>query len=382
MKKVYLFGCIEKNIGDDLFIYIICKRYKDTRFIISSKAKYLNKNGIDNLEYSNLLKIWNRFASNENNLFIKRFIANLLEKILRLFLKKRDSICIVGNAFKNNNYKGKYQLNWLYNKLKISNNFFLISTNYGPSNSKKWYSDCHHAFSFLDDVCFRDKQSFELFKDLPNIRYAPDAVLSLKLNKNIYIEKKLPSFNDNKYIIISTIDCYMPERPDFLHQFAKQYEDKMVELINCYTNIGYDVVLLNSNSTQDFLSSSRIYNFCNFKDKVLIKNYDGTLDDIFNLYSNASAVIATRLHTIVLSWIYNIPVVPIVYDIKVSNILKTYNFNSLKYEMNEIESANFNTIQNAFKNYDFQIDKSIYEESINQFKKIDILLKRNDCIEK
>ena len=50
--KCYLFACIEKNIGDDLFVKIICDRYPDTDFVITSKAQYGSLKEISNLHFS------------------------------------------------------------------------------------------------------------------------------------------------------------------------------------------------------------------------------------------------------------------------------------------------------------------------------------------
>lgn len=370
-KQVYLFGCIEKNIGDDLFIYIVCKRYPNTDFIISEDAKYLEVNRIDNLKYNSLLKKWLKFANNDSENKLKRVVASFFEKIIRIKLKKLDSIYIVGNAFKNMNYKGNYQLNWLKNRISISNRFYLISTNYGPSNSINWKNDCSNIFSKMSDVCFRDFNSYELFKNLDNVRYAPDAVLSLYQYK---IDFKKNNLN-NKYIIISTIDCFMDERSDKLKESAKKYEDKMSFLINEFNKSDVNVIILNSNYVQDSSASKRIFDNCLYKDKVSIYSYDGNIEKILELFNNASAVLATRLHTIILSWIYDIPVIPIVYDIKVENMLKSYNFTSLKKNIDDLSDLSYEIVTDTIENYSFKMSDEILNESNNQFIKTDCVLK-------
>lgn len=365
--EVYLFACIEKNIGDDLFIYAVTSRYPNANFIISSSADYLKINNISNLKYSNKLRLWLKFANNESNNIIKRVIKTILEKIFRIPLKKLNSIYIVGNAFKNNNYKGHYQINWILNRIKLSKKFFLISTNYGPANSDNWRIDCNKAFSKMTDVCFRDIKSYELFGNLKNVRYAPDAVLSIKINN----KKGQPK----DYIIISIIDCSFNDRSNSLKQCAQKYEEKMVEIINGMSNIGTKIILLNSNMNQDEPASIRIYDKCKNKNMIFIYNYDGNIKKIFDLYSGAKAIIATRLHTIILGWLYNIPVIPIIYDIKVENLLNSYEFNSTALKIDDLKNLNPILINRIINDYSFKLSKKIIEGSNNQFKEIDKLLK-------
>lgn len=369
-KKVYLFACIEKNIGDDLFIYLVSQRYPNVNFVISDDAKYLQQNNLTNLEYSEILRKWLKFANNESNNVIKRFLISILEKIYRLKLKKLDSIYIVGNAFKNTNYKGNYQINWLKKRLYISNNFYLISTNYGPANCDEWKKACHDVFSKMTDVCFRDVMSFDAFRDLKNVRYAPDAVLSIDVDnssKNKILE--------DKYIIMSIIDCSMNDRSDKLNASTNDYESKMAYLINEFNKRGVNVILLNSNTIQDKPASERILEKCKNKTRNLVYDYDGNIKELFNIYINATAIIATRLHTIILGWLYEIPVIPIVYDIKVENLLNSYKFDGFSEKITNMKNIDFFSINYAIENYSFKISKDILNESQNQFEKIDILLK-------
>lgn len=44
-------ACIEKNVGDDLFIRIVCERYPNVDFYISDKANYPELNNISNLHF-------------------------------------------------------------------------------------------------------------------------------------------------------------------------------------------------------------------------------------------------------------------------------------------------------------------------------------------
>ena len=50
-KKVLLFGYSRANLGDDLFIYILAKRYQDIQFYIHIKEEKYNNKYIKNRQY-------------------------------------------------------------------------------------------------------------------------------------------------------------------------------------------------------------------------------------------------------------------------------------------------------------------------------------------
>lgn len=362
MKRI-IFACIEKNIGDDLFIYSVCNRYKDKIFYIDKNAQYGDLAKINNLRFSRLLKLWNRISISEPQNITKKMIKKVVLSILEVFIGKKNTVIyIVGNAFKNNRYKGPEQINWLKDRKRISEKFYLLSTNFGPYNDYRWKQDCQSEFRDMTDVCFRDKYSFELFKDDLTIRYSPDAVLSLKPE---YINN-----NMNNTVIISLIDCQMCSRGTLINNISEDYENKLFEISKFYIKKGLNVVLLTSNNAQDYPAASRIKNKIN-DNKVTIFEYKGNFKEVFKLYSKSNYVISTRLHTMILSWIYNIPVLPIVYDIKIQNLLESYNFKNPYIDIFKIKDFDVSKLDSIFENYQFDNCEKIKEKSVEQFLKLD-----------
>lgn len=367
-KKVILYACIEKNIGDDLFVKVICNRYPQVEFYTTSLADYGSLSLIENLNFKKDITKWNRFSSIGETNFIYRIIGNILCKYYAKKIGNFDcAISIVGNAFKNYEYKGYNQSIWIRNRLKIWKNWYQISSNFGPYSDERWKKDFETIFSNMKDICFRDEYSYNLFKNIKNVRYAPDAVLTLGKQ-----EKK----NDN-FVVISVIDCSMPERGKILNNSTKRYEKLMAECADYYVSKGNKVILLNSQSKQDNPAAVRILNQCKEKNnkKISIKSYSGNLEEIFSLYSQTKIVIGTRLHTIILAWLYNIPVVPIVYDIKVSNILDTYKFEQDNYKIQELDNISVEDIEKSLFNYKFLIEDKIINDANKQFEMLDKELK-------
>lgn len=365
--KVIIFACIEKNIGDDLFVYALTKRYPDTEFIIESNADYGDLSSISNLSFSKKLSLWQLLSTAQPKSVVKSIAVQIGRSIMTMSMgKHKVAVYIVGNAFKNLSYTGEKQSNWIRNRRKLSEQFYLLSTNFGPYNDERWVNDHKPIFSSMTDVCFREKASYNLFSELSNIRYAPDAVLSLGLQKNVC--------GQDKTVLVSIIDCNDKNRNHKMRQYSDAYEKKIADIINEYNKRGHKVVIINSNTEQDRAASERIFSQLNDTNKVSVFNYDGDFLNVLKLFSEAFAIIGTRLHTIVLGWLFQIKVCPVIYDIKVKNILDDYGFTGLKISLENIDEYYTDTIINSLERYSFSLDKEIVIEAEKQFALLDKLL--------
>ena len=149
----------------------------------------------------------------------------------------------------------------------------------------------------------------------------------------------------------------------------------MVDAARRFLDEGYKITFLNSNTEQDRPACDRIMSILDSKD-VEVLDYDGDLESVFELYKRSACVVATRLHTIILSWLYGLPVVPIVYDIKVENMLNSYGFNSDKYDIKALGSVSGDDIFNSMNRYNFVLPNEIITASNQQFAEIDKELTR------
>ena len=367
--RVYLFACIEKNVGDDLFVKLLCDRYPDVSFIIKSSAQYGSIARIPNLHFSKLLEYWQRFTNGSLRGFVKGITAHILGLFLGYVLPKGDiGIYIVGNVFRNSNYNGWRDSRWIRDRVSLVDNFYLLSTNFGPYSDERWKEDFDRIYPTMADVCFRDKASYELFSSHLNTRYAPDAVISLGLRPH--------HDPTHKRVIISLIDCSLRQRSKKLNKSAVSYESKMAAVARLFLYEGYNVTFLNSQTEQDRPACDRVLNQLD-SPNIEVIDYDGNLEPIFELYRNSSCVVATRLHTIVLAWLHDIPVVPIVYDIKAENLLKTCRFTEKQYDICCLEGISGDEIYDAMRQYDFTLSQEIIEASQLQFREIDKALSEN-----
>ena len=363
-KELLLFACIEKNIGDDLFIHCICQRYPQHSFVISKGAAYGSLKTIPNLRFSTMLKYWNFFNAVVGRNGPRRLIKKLGKAFFGIFLgRHKCSVMIVGNAFKNYSYAGPQQIEWLSSRIALSEEFFLISTNFGPYRDERWVSDCAQVFAELTDICFRDQESVRLFSSLKNVRYAPDAIFSMgKQNRACY---------GGRIVIVSMIDCAFRDRSEKIHQCQIPFEQWIVGLVDRFTEDGLKVVLVNSNVRQDRPASERVYNRVKDPDKVTIIDYDGDIYAILKLYEQAVAVISTRLHTLILSLLYDVPVFPIVYDEKVKGVLNSCAFTEESIPIESIMACDYDRVERQLCNYSYVLPDAIVIEAEKQFEVLD-----------
>ena len=332
------------------------------KFFVTADANYGSLAKIPNLYFDVELKKWLWASSIGSRSKAKRIIGKFLQAYYKMLLGKYNTaVYIVGNAFKNPDYRGPQQIDWLRNRVRLAERFYLVSTNFGPFNDSRWVNDCASVFSDITDICFRDEKSYQYFSNMSNTRFAPDAVFSLGKQTS----KK------EKSIIISVLDFAIAQRDEKLRANAGVYEKCMAQIANEYLKNGYSVVLLNSNTEQDRPACSRIVGQIRSKENIKVINYQGNLDEIFEIYSRASFVIATRLHTVVLALLYDLPVLPILYDIKVDNLLSTIGFTGKSILIEELESLSYNRTQDIFHSYRFSLSDKVIEDAQEQFRKLD-----------
>lgn len=161
-------------------------------------------------------------------------------------------------------------------------------------------------FEKANDVCFRDKKSYDLFKDFNNIRFAYDSVLSLNY-------KPLMS-HDKDYNLISIMNFKVHN-----HIQYQKYEKLVIDLVKEFINKKEKVRLMSFNSLEnDDEVAERITSNFSENDKELISyyKYNGDMDEALEIVFNSKSIIATRYHSFILALLFDIPFFTIIYDQK------------------------------------------------------------------
>ncbi len=331
-KNIYIKAYTRINLGDDLFIHIICSRYPECKFYLKSKDEYTN--------------VFEQIP----NLIIVDDVAKI----------EFDAIVYIGGSIFIENSKASIGRVYELKKEIIRENIptYIIGANFGPYMTEEYRSVVkNEIISNVENITFRDKYSYNLFKDMPNVSYAPDVVFSLHTSKEIKATKK--------EIGISVI--HHLEREKIKNNYY-EYLDKLEEIIKYYISIGYEIRLLSfCEYEKDMVTIQELLDRmeeCD-KTKVNISNYTGNVDEILKQISGLDILVATRFHSMILGFAYEIPVIPICYSGKMKNVLVDIGFDKNEIcDFESLNSINYKKQKKAFGRIDFNLAN-------NQFKYLD-----------
>lgn len=306
--RFMLYGFFGHNVGDDAFFDMLFKRYPDTMFYIMHEPSYAEFfSRYPNVRFydatrPDIIKI-NAFGEKFNQ-------SNLFEKLL---LKICDGVVHIGGSI----YQqiGNWQLDFdIRKERKLSGKkFFAVSNNFGPYTDTSYRDMWAGEFKKWTDICFRDRYSYNLFSDIPIVRYAPDLLFRFP------IEKK----ESEKKVSVSVIDTLAPFRT-IEESTAEAYENKIVELIKRFSSDGYAVSLLSFCAfAGDNAAADRILAALPEEVSSNIKNvvYRNNLNEITNEIETSEYIVATRFHAMILGYIAGKKVLPICYSEKMSNVI-------------------------------------------------------------
>lgn len=358
MQKVMVYAYTKVNLGDDLFLKILFERYPNTHFIMFAPRSY-----------KKIFREYNVSIINTDNYFIK-VITYILNKIKikhllnKLFSKSCDaSVYIGGSIFQQTkNWKTK-----IIERKKLLNKnqpFYVIGANFGPFENEDYYQEYKKLFTKYKDICFRDSYSYNLFRDLSNVRKADDIVFSLKRNKTSI---------KSKNIIISVVK---PSYRENLLNYDNSYYNKIRDISLYFIDKGYDVTLISFCKHEG--DEEAIKNIIErippqYVNHINKYNYRGNIQEALDYISQSSLVIATRFHAMILGWIYNKHVVPLVYSEKMTNVMKDVGFRGVFAHIENIEQLDPDEVYNSMKSNIIDISEQ-KTEAEKHFRELDKLL--------
>ena len=195
-----------------------------------------------------------------------------------------------------------------------SRRFFIVGPNFGPYTDEFFISEFRRLFADVDDVCFRDVTSFDLFKNLPNVRMASDVVFSLQ---NYTLSASVdPSAKKN--VVVSVID--LSRRPD-LSEYTDAYERFLVDISKKYQDLGYEITLVGfcEYEGDGIAIDSLLRKYPEMKFRKCV--YTGDTQEVLGLLKSSELVVSTRFHSLVLAILFERPFVSISYSNKTRNLL-------------------------------------------------------------
>ena len=217
---------------------------------------------------------------------------------------------------------------------KRKKSVFVLGANFGPIKTNKFIYDYKYLFSMCDDICFRDLYSYNIFKELPQVRYAPDIVFQMPVDEYKNNEKK-------KIVGFSIIDV---NHKQGLRKYENEYIESTVKSIELLIEKGYECYLMSFceregdlnviKTVQSKLSSKA-------KEKSIIYEYKGNLKEAISLISTFELFVAARFHANIVGLLLDIGILPVIYSDKTTNMLKDIGKSDLLIDMDNL-SLQFN----------------------------------------
>lgn len=322
MKKVIVYAYLHFNLGDDLFIRVLGERYPNTNFVL-----YAPKG------YKEVFKNYPNIKVYPSDSFWLRGLNGVLTRIgvphlpRRLIAKDCDAAVFIGGSLfiQNRNFSTKLR-EIKYMKRK-NQPFYLLGANFGPYKDEQFYIQYKELFRTYTDICFREKYSYELFKDLENVRVADDLIFQLQAP--IEVEKK-------NHIVMSVIKPSSKQLP----QYDDIYYEKMKEAAVCFIKHGYKVILMSFCEFEgDREAVAEIENRIpsEYRNHVDRHHYKLNMEETLKVIIQSKYVIATRFHAMILGWVFRKLVFPIVYSDKMINVIKDTGFNGAYVYVKDLE---------------------------------------------
>lgn len=317
MKKVFLYAYDKQNLGDDLFVHTITKRYPKAKFYLWSDKQ--NQSVFRCLPNLKVLDQSSRFIR-----FLDRLRPSLAARY-RAWLEKRcDAVVYIGGSIFMEYENWEQILTWWEYEAE-NRPFYVLGANFGPYQTPAFRDNYAEVFAKMQDVCFRDTYSYELFANVPTVRQASDILFAYPMPQVPVKEKQ---------VFVSVIECASRDDSHGLKSLDGRYVRGMAELLKGYLEQGYTPVLcsfckhegdeLGIRKIQDALGDAPVQTLF----------YNGTnAEEIVKTMAESELVIGTRFHATILALAAGRPVLPIIYSDKTLHVLEDLGFAGVTYDI-------------------------------------------------
>lgn len=322
MKKCFLYAYDRQNLGDDLFIHTITKRYSHVRFYIwTDKANWDTFRCLPNLKVidkdSSLVHLLHTIRPS----FVPRYKGWLEDRC--------EAVVYIGGSIFIEYPNWDLISNWWEHEA-AHRPFYVLGANFGPWHSEAYRNRMDRIFGKMQDVCFRDQYSHNLFPGNGKVRSAPDILYAYPMPKVAVNEKQ---------VFVSVIDCASRDDGHGLCSYDQQYVSRMAALLTRYLQAGYTLVLSSFCKLEgDEQGIQRILAAmgCESGPRIRALHYDGTnADRITEAIAQSGLVIATRFHATILALAAGRPVLPLIYSDKTRRVLEDLGFAGTMYDIRQ-----------------------------------------------
>ena len=317
MKKCFLYAYDRQNLGDDLFVHTITKRYPHTQFYMWSDKR--NQEVFRCLPNLKVIDKDSRFVN-----FLNKLRPSLLARYRAWLDKNCDAVVYIGGSIFMEYENWQQLLTW-WEYTAENRPFYVLGANFGPYHTEAYREKIAEIYGKMQDVCFRDTYSYDLFRDVATVRQASDILFSYPMPKAAVKEKQL---------FVSVINCAARDDSHGLAQHDRAYVEGMAKLLREYAAQGYSILLCSFCKHEG--DEDGIQKIVGALDGIEVDTlyYDGTnADAITTAMAESALVVGTRFHATILALAAGRPVLPIIYSDKTAHVLQDLGFNGITYDL-------------------------------------------------
>ena len=368
MKFILLRAFVKRNLGDDLFIKTICERYPNQKFVlVGDREDLCTLNDITNLRCvagdAIWFKIWNRCYVLGKKL-TKKYIENnrniFVVSVLSRFAKA--NVYVTGSYFREPpRWHGLIDQRW------YQANSYILGCNFGPYTSTQFFDSYYEQFQKVAQISFRDRYSYELFKELPNAMLSTDLVFGMNRREEI---KNLG------YYIVTVVDVSKDDVKDS-NRIMQDYIYKMVQIVTYLFKQNKEVRFFSFCEAQGDLDViSQITSRLPQDVSYTIFNYRQLgMQASLNMIAESEGVIATRYHAMILGILYEKKVFPIIYNEKMEHLLEDIKFEGEVVTIEQIQSLELTNLIERMQSYPKEGLVRLREQAQLHYAKLDQYLR-------
>lgn len=356
MKKSFLYAYGGVNLGDDLFVRVICGRYPGAQFYIwGDEARREVFRDVPNLKV--LLR------DNPVSKLLGAIRPSFAARYHGWLEKRCDAVVYIGGSIFME-YPNWAQIATWWDYEAKNRPFYVLGANFGPYHTEAYRETMAQVFGNCRDVCFRDRYSAGLFPGVA--RCAPDILLG-------YPMPRVPV--KDRQLFVSAIDCAGRDEAHSLDRFDSSYTANLAQLLNGYLDEGWRIVLSSFCKTEgDEDGIRKVLDAMGVADcdpRIQLLPYDGTnTDALLTALAESERVIATRFHGVILALAAGRPVLPVVYSDKTLRVLEDLNFDGTVVDLREERS--WENARNWKENT--QVPEAVRRGAEVHFEKLDNIL--------
>lgn len=310
MKRIAVDAYLNSNLGDDLFLTILCRRYPRLHFFVRSGAAALPiVQSLDNLHllrndgftlsgllYRGVNFLRKRLRGTRSDWYVERCDARLL---------------ISGSCFMEQ--AGPEMIAW--HDFFLREHSYVMGCNFGPYHSDEYLETYRRILARPRAVCFRDRFSYALFRQLPNAACAPDIVFA-------YPRQERTDPPEKDYLLLCPAPLSKDGRSD-LAPWEERYLALHREVVRQTLAGGRSVVILSFCEEQDRPVAEAICAGLEDSSRVRLVDYPRlSVREAAGYLAGADAVLATRYHAMILALLYERPVFALCYSDKLTHVIE------------------------------------------------------------